>query len=262
MNQRVVAFVIAALVVVGGGLLLLTRSGSAPQPDETAVRAPAETPRTEVPPPAPAPAPAPEPERPRATTPRPRAAAPRPEPTPPPAASAAADLVRLRVDSDVAGAQVFVDRNFVGTTPLTTTAVKPGSHRLNVSAPGYEGIAQELTLEPGSREVTIRLRDVRLNASLDVVHKHGMGSCKGQLVATPQGIRYETTNKDDAFRSGLVDMEEFAVDYLEKNLRVRVKGKRFNFTDPEGNADRLFVFHRDVEKARERLKKGDPPASE
>jgi hypothetical protein len=258
-NQRVVAFVIAALVVVGGGLLLLTRSGSVPPAGETEVSAPAETPRTEVPPPAPAPAP--EPERPRATTPRPRAAAPRPEPTPP-AASAAADLVTLRVDSDVAGAQVFVDRNFVGTTPLTTTDIKPGSHRLNVSAPGYEGIAQELTLEPGSREVTIRLRDVRLNASLDVVHKHGMGSCKGQLVATPQGIRYETTNKDDAFRAALLDMDEFAVDYLEKNLRVRVKGKRFNFTDPEGNADRLFVFHRDVEKARERLKKGDPPASE
>ena len=40
------------------------------------------------------------------------------------------------------------------------------------------------------------------------------------------------------------------------------KGKLFNFTDPEGNADRLFVFHRDVDKARARLKKGDPAASQ
>jgi hypothetical protein len=55
----------------------------------------------------------------------------------------------------------------------------------------------------------------------------------------------------------------FQVDYLEKNLRLALKsGKQYNFTDPEGNADRLFVFHRDVEKARERLKKGDRPAQD
>ena len=39
------------------------------------------------------------------------------------------------------------------------------------------------------------------------------------------------------------------------------KGKKYDFTDPDGNADRLFVFHRDVDKARARLKKGDPPAA-
>jgi hypothetical protein len=81
-------------------------------------------------------------------------------------------------------------------------------------------------------------------------------------VATPQGIRYETTNKDDQFTAALLDLETFQVDYLDKNLRVKLRrGKQFNFTDPEGNADRLFVFHRDVEKARERLRKGDQPAT-
>ena len=81
-------------------------------------------------------------------------------------------------------------------------------------------------------------------------------------MATPQGIRYETSNRGDAFTSPLLDLETFQVDYLEKNLRVKLpKGRQFNFTDPEGNADRLFVFHRDVEKARERLRKGDPPAT-
>ena len=50
----------------------------------------------------------------------------------------------------------------------------------------------------------------------------------------------------------------FQVDYLSKNLRVQPrKGKRYDFTDPDGNADRLFVFHRDVDRARERLKKGE-----
>ena len=57
-----------------------------------------------------------------------------------------------------------------------------------------------------------------------------------------------------------MDLGTFEVDYLEKNLKIKLKnGKQLNFTDPEGNADRLFVFHRDVEKARERIRKGDTP---
>lgn len=264
MNQRVVAFIIVGLVVIGGGFFLLTRSTPEKPAEETAAAPPSTAPRRAERPADAAPAtPAPEVERPRAE-PRRRAEAPKEEPAAAPAAPAPApDLVTLRVDSDVPGAQVFVDRNFLGKTPLTTTEVKPGAHRINVSAPGFEGVARDVTLEPGSTDVTIKLREVRLNASLDVVHKHRMGSCKGRLIATPQGLRYETTDKDDAFRSGLMELESFEVDYLEKNLRVKLaRGKQFNFTDPDGNADRLFVFHRDVEKARERLKKGDTPAAE
>ena len=34
----------------------------------------------------------------------------------------------------------------------------------------------------------------------------------------------------------MLDLETFQVDYLEKNLRVKLpKGRQFNFTDPEGN---------------------------
>ena len=169
---------------------------------------------------------------------------------------------RLRIDSDVPGAQVFIDRQFVGAAPAVAENVAPGAHQLNVSAPGYDSVATSIEVEPGEREIVVKLREVRLDLSAAVVHKHGIGSCSGRLVATPQGIRYETSNKGDAFTSPLLDLETFQVDYLEKNLRVKLpKGRQFNFTDPEGNADRLFVFHRDVEKARERLRKGDPPAT-
>jgi len=110
--------------------------------------------------------------------------------------------------------------------------------------------------------VTVRFREVRLNASLAVVHRHRMGSCTGQLVATAQGLRYETTDKDDRFSTSLSDLETLVVDYQDKNLRIKVrKGKQYNFTDPDGNADRLFVFQRDVEKVRQRLAKGDTPGS-
>jgi hypothetical protein len=168
----------------------------------------------------------------------------------------------LRIDSDVPGAQVFVDRVFSGATPVTIPNVTPGTHRLNVSAPGYDGVAETLEITAGPRDVLIKLKEVRLDAKIAVVHKHRIGSCRGQLIATPQGLRYDTADKDDGFSVQLRDLETFQVDYLEKNLKVKLqKGRRYDFTDPDGNADRLFVFHLDVEKARERLKKGDPPAN-
>ena len=37
-------------------------------------------------------------------------------------------------------------------------------------------------------------------------------------------------------------------------------GRRYNCTDPEGDAARRFVFHRDVEAARARLAQGGQPA--
>ena len=157
---------------------------------------------------------------------------------------------------------MFVDRQFIGAAPVTTTEVKPGTHQINVSAPGFDQYAQSITIEPGSRDLMIRFKEVRLEAKADVVHKHGIGSCRGTLIATAQGLRYETTNKGDAFAVALTNLEVFQVDYLEKNLRVKIKGgKQYNFTDLMGNADNLFVFQRDVDKARQRLLNGEQAAS-
>ncbi len=185
------------------------------------------------------------------------------EEAPAPAVEEAPTVGRLRIEVDVAGAQVFLDRQFVGAAPVVAENITPGSHQLNVSAAGFESYAQTIDVAPGQRNILIKFREVRLDASLDVIHRHRIGSCRGRLVATPQGLRYDTSNRDDVFTASLVDLETFQVDYLEKNLNVKLpKGRQFNFTDPDGNADRLFVFHRDVEKARERLRKGDPPAAD
>jgi hypothetical protein len=131
-----------------------------------------------------------------------------------------------------------------------------------VSAEGFEGIARTIDVEQGPRDISIRFREVRLNASIAVIHKHRMGSCTGELVATARGLSYNTDDKEDRFTATLADLEQFVVDYQDKNLKIKLrKGKQFNFTDPDGNADRLFVFQRDVDKARQRLIKGDSPSS-
>jgi len=254
--------IVLALIGAGFGAgiyvgVSMMRSRSASPVAPVATKAPVAASAPEAPRAAPAaPPPAPRPAR--------RAPAARPEPAPVPSATAEAAPTAgvLNIDSDVPGAQVFIDRQFVGAAPVTGHAVAPGTHRVNVSAPGFEGVAETIEVEPGPRDLVVKLRLVRLDAAIEVVHKHRIGSCKGRLVATPQGMRYESSDKDDTFAAALLDLETLEVDYLKKNLKVKVRrGRTFDFTDPAGNADHLFVFHRDVEKARERLRKGDPPAT-
>jgi hypothetical protein len=262
-NRRVLVVIVVFGIVLAGAFVALNPTRPEPKPPEPA----AKLDRPVPPPPAANEDSKPEPpsSRPARRIARSGPAVPAPEAAPPPArgpVEAALEAGTLHIDSDVPGAQVFIDRVFIGATPVTAPNVKPGTHRLNVSAPGYEGVAETLDVVPGAREVLITLKGVRLDAKIAVVHKHRLGSCRGQLIATPQGLRYETTDKDDGFSVPLQELETFQVDYLEKNLKLKLqKGKRFEFADPDGNADRLFVFHRDVEKARDRLKKGDQPAS-
>ena len=259
-NGRILVIVVVLALVVGAGVatFVLLRD-RAPSSSETSPDASAVTAKPDAPGPA---ASAPE-TKPETTAPRaPRRAAGAPAAEAPAApVESAPELGTLRIEADVPNAQVFLDRQFIGTAPVTAEGVKPGTHQLNVSAEGFEGIARSIDVEPGPRDLAIRFREVRLNLTLAVVHKHRMGSCTGQLVATPQGLRYDTDDKDDRFTAALGDLESFAVDYTDKNLKIKIrKGKQYNFTDPDGNADRLFVFQRDVDKARQRLAKGDSAA--
>lgn len=251
----IVAGVLVALVLAGGAAWYLTR----PAPEAPKTEAATAAPKT----PAAAPKKA-EPAKPVETPAEPapkRAAAKKPaEPAAEPIAAAPkADAATLVVESDVPGASVFVDREFVGTAPVTLKDIAPGTKRINLSAEGFEGVQRSVEVAPGENTVTMRFKEVRLNTSVGVAHKHGLGGgCEGTLKATIDGLQYETTNKGDAFTLTYAQIESFDVNYLEKNLKVKQKGgKTWNFTDKAAaNADKLFVFHRDVTAAREKLAKG------
>ena len=243
---------IAAVIAVLASATVLVLRNRAPEP---AVESPAEPAAPRIIPkkdePAPTPA-KPVAEAPRKAATKSAAA----EPAPPPAPTAP-KLASLRLETDVPGASVFIDRQFVGNTPLSLDKLEPGSMRVQITATGFDSVQKTIDLNPGPNAITIRVKEVSLNARASVVHKHGMGSCEGQLSATLDGLRYDTQNKGDAFALPYAEVETFAVDYMQKNLRVKQKGgKTWNFTDKNDNADVLFVFHRDVEAARKKLADG------
>lgn len=223
--------VVVAAAIAAGVWGVARRPPERPKGPAPAPRA-STSPRPTPPPPSPGPSPA---------------LAPRPEPRP------GAAVPTLRVDADVPGASVFLDHKFLGTAPVETRDFEPGSHRLNVSADGYDMYAETIELEPRSTEVHVRFREVRLEERVDVVHKHGVGSCRGRLVATPAGLRYEADKASDSFDLPFERLEPLDLDYLNRTLRVKQRGGRtWNFT--AGSADPLLTFQKAVEKARERLR--------
>lgn len=250
MNKTVLIAVLA--VVAGVGVVFLLRGGPEPAP-VPAANASAPAPRVVAKKLDTAPvAAAPRKAAPKKTEPKPA------EPAAPP--PAAPTLASLALESDVPGASVFIDRQFVGTTPLTLDKLAPGSKQLQLTADGFGSVQRTVELAAGPNAVTVRIKEVRLDAKVPVVHKHAMGSCNGTLSATVDGLKYETSNKGDAFTLTYAQAEQFAVDYLQKNLRVKQKGgKTWNFTDKNDNADALFVFHREVEAARKKLAEGYTP---
>ncbi len=239
----VVAVVLAVLLGV-----LLYYGSPAPEPAPTvADSVPVEVPEA----PAPAPEPEPEPEAERAAPRRRTAAEPVPEPELEPEPVTTAEI---RIVADVPGASVFLDRVYLGTSPVTARDVAPGSHMLNVSADGHDGYAETIEVVPGSADIVVSLKTVRLDEAIDVVHKHRFGSCQGRLVATPAGIRYVTDHKD-AFTVTLQEIEVLEIDYLDKTLRFEPRGGRaYNFSGD--NADALFLFQEAVNIVRERLAAG------
>jgi hypothetical protein len=248
------AIVAVAVAGFGGYALFLLLQPDAPVTEHP----PASTPSTVSSEKAPEAEPAPEADVAPAPKPVPKAT---PAPAPPPPPPVVKPVV-LRVVSDIDGADVFVNRQHVGQTPFESTDIVAGSYRVDVSTPGYDSIAEDVTIDETLTEVTAAFTVVRLNYSTAVVHKHRFGKCEGRLVANLDGVHYQSDHKD-AFSVPLAQLKEFSIDYLKHTLSVKShEGRTYDFTDDEPNADALFVFHGEVERAQERLDRGDRPAED
>jgi hypothetical protein len=249
-RQTLVVFGVVAVAALAGAYalgLFDSAPRTAAEPVSTSAPPRGGADRDTVASPAPRPAPdRPAPSRPAPPPSTPATAAPEPE---------APTTATLHITSDVEGAQVFLDNKFVGTSPATAENVAPGQRKVNVQAPGYEGVVEFVDVSPGPRDLMISLKTIRLDQKVTVTHKHRIGSCAGTLVATPDGVRYVTDHKEDGFVVRLQDIEVFQADFLQKNLRLKIRGGRtYDFTDPSGKADALYLFHQEVDKVRQRIK--------
>lgn len=149
---------------------------------------------------------------------------------------------------------MFVDREFVGRTPARVAELSPGPHRVNVSAEGYDMYAESFDFAGAPREISVRFKEVRLDVSVAVKHRRAFGDRRGVLTASPDGLRFESENPKDSFAVGFAALERFEIDYLKDDLQVKIRdGRNYNFTSQSDDPDELFVFHEEVEKARERL---------
>ena len=162
-------------------------------------------------------------------------------------------LGSIAVESEPAGAMVFVNRDFKGNTPVVIEDLRPDTYALMLSIEGFD--VHNERVEVGRDPVPVRVEFVApaaaLDVSVEVVHKHRFGSCAGTLVATETGFDYRTEHRD-AFELPFARVERFELDYVENNLRLKVRGGRtYNFEAPNGDVDPLFVFHRDVQAFRE-----------
>jgi len=237
--RSLVAAAVVVALLAAGALLLWRQWQRSAKPAAPAVA------RSESRPSAPRPTPTA-----RATTP----AAPRAAPPTQPAAPRQAAPAPLRVEADVADASVFVDRRFVGKAPIDVRDVTPGNHRVHVSAEGFEMQAEDVVVGDVPVSVSARFREVRLDEEVSVVHRHGLGSCRGTLRATPSGITFAATSGKDSFDAPRASLRPLEVDYVKKNLRVSTTaGRTWNFTSDAPNADALLVFQQRTAKAFARL---------
>jgi hypothetical protein len=75
-----------------------------------------------------------------------------------PLGSTSSELGTIRIETDTPGASVFIDRQFIGRAPVTTANIRPGTYQLSVSADGFDTVTRTIDVEPGPREIMVRLK--------------------------------------------------------------------------------------------------------
>lgn len=74
---------------------------------------------------------------------------------------------RLRVSSEPSGAEVFLDGDFIGVTPVSYGA-RPGRHVVEIAREGYRTFERSVNTRPGeSLDINARLERVRRDADVD-----------------------------------------------------------------------------------------------
>lgn len=188
------------------------------------------------------------------------------------AAAGESDTVSLIIDSNVRGADVFLNGNRVGTTPHKATPLTPGDYEVRVEHDGYVAFKDSVRVETpdGAIHATLRPASAESNAGKEdasekapvaesgpasadirgsgqrvaVNHNHRIGSCEGVLIAGNEGVRFETEHKD-AFTAAYAEIEELSFDDDKLTLKV-LNGRKYDFNEQNDDAEALAALHAQV----------------
>jgi len=116
-----------------------------------------------------------------------------------------ADTGSIRVKTDVAAVQVFLDGQEVGQTPLTIPSVAPGKHQLSLIRAGYEDHMEEISVQAGAtaRVFVVMKRSQSALPPLPVqyraYHQHASGGCRGTLIVNAGTVDFRSDDGKDVF---------------------------------------------------------------
>lgn len=110
----------------------------------------------------------------------------------------AAQLAHLTVRTRLPGAEVIVDGERVGTTPLAASlALTPGTHAVELRRPGYISVTQTLTLGPASTGT------IDLEPQLDPASLRSEGGDVALVISEPGAVVFVDGKSHGPYRSPL-----------------------------------------------------------
>lgn len=143
----------------------------------------------------------------------------------------------LRVKTDAADVEVWLDGESVGRTPLTLRDVAAGKRRIALLKDGYEEHTQDVEVSsgrPNSVFVVMRPRDAKLPdlpVEFKVVHSHAFGSCVGTLTVSAGALDYKAENDSDQYHIPITAIKSV----------VRTTGATRGQVPHYPSTDRIFI---------------------
>ena len=129
----------------------------------------------------------------------------------------------LRVKTDTADVEVWLDGEPVGRTPLTLKNLAAGKRQITLLKDGYEDQLEDVEVSSGKANsvfVVMKPRSVKLPdlpVEFKVVHEHrvfrwqGLSSCRGTLIVTAEAIDYKAENDEtDQFHIPIATIKSVA----------------------------------------------------
>ncbi|MDQ5827563.1 MAG: PEGA domain-containing protein [Chloroflexota bacterium] len=167
----------------------------------------------------------------------------------------------LRIKTDTAGVEIWLNGESVGHTPLTLRELPAGKHRISLLKDGYEDRLEEVAVSPAKSNslfVVMKPRSIKLPelpVTFKVIHQHLAGSCVGTLTVSADALDYKAENDTDEFHIPVATLKSVARS-VGPFLTRRAAKQEFKSPSAEGLAFRVeapgraytFVAFKDTRK--------------